>query len=45
MRNARARAKVRVKARVSALPQNWDLTLWSIGTLLSAAMLYIALVR
>jgi hypothetical protein len=41
MRHARARAQ----ARVQALPHNFNLTLWSIGTLLSAAVFYLALVK
>jgi hypothetical protein len=41
MRHARARARAQGQAKVQTLPESLDLTLWSIGTALSAAVLYL----
>ena len=42
MSRTKARARVRAQARMQALPQSLEPMLWSIGALLSAAVLYLA---
>jgi hypothetical protein len=41
MRNPRARARARAHTKAQALPASRDAMLWSIGTLFSAAVLYL----
>ena len=42
MRHATIRARAQAQAKLLASPQNSQSMLWSIGVLLSAAMLYLA---
>ena len=42
MRNPRAHARAQAKAKAQALSQSRELALWSIGTLFSAVVLYLA---